>query len=350
MRIAFFHATLPEAGRKLGGVEVFVHRLANRLCERGHEVTVFTFGAGPADARYRVAAAGPRRLAAGRISRLTVAPLALNRLALGAFDVAHLHGDDWLFFARGLPTVRTFYGSALFEARSATAFKRRVAQSLVYPLEAVASRLATVSYDIGTALPAPYRIAGSLPLAVEPPARRETEPAGHPTVLFVGTWRGRKRGAFLADVFAREVRPVLGDAELVVVADDCVPAPGVRWVRFPPDAELARLYAAATVFCMPSTYEGFGLPYLEAMVHGTPVVATPNAGARHVLRAGGGVIVDDTDLGATLVRLLTDRPARLRLGAAGRHAAEAFSWPRVVAAHERAYATAIAAYRPRRVR
>jgi len=345
LRIAQFHSTLPEPGRKVGGVEVFVHRLANRLFDRGHEVTMFTFGVKPEDARYATVSAGPSWLAAHRTTRLTLAPLALNRLPQLRFDVLHLNGDDWFMGRRTIPTVRTFYGSALFEARTATSLRRRLAQSLVYPLEVLSSRLATVSFDIGSDLPRGYRTHGSLGLAVtDPPPADGIKRTRHPSVLFVGTWEGRKRGAFLADRFAHEVLPRHPEATLMMVSDRCEARPGVTWIRFPSDEEMSRLYRSAWLFCMPSTYEGFGMPYLEAMTHDLPVVASPNPGARFVLKGGAGLLASDGDLGAALSALLADERARSRLAAAGRVRADDFSWDRVLTEHEAAYEQAIAAF------
>ncbi len=319
-----------------------MHRLANRLVDRGHAVTVFRLAGSPADARYELASAGPSWLGSGRIAPLTLVPLALNCLRQADFDVLHLHGDDWFFARRSIPTVRTFHGSALFEARAATGFQRRMSQAAVYPLEVVASRLATLSFDTGSALPGAYRTHGSLALAApEASAMGDALRTGHPTVLFVGTWEGRKRGAFLADQFAEDVLPHHPHAQLVMVSDRCEDRPGVIWVRFPSDQELARLYRSAWLFCMPSTYEGFGLPYLEAMSHGLPVVATPNPGARLVLRGGAGCLVADTELGPALSMLLSDRVARARLATAGLERAGEYSWERVLTEHERAYETAI---------
>jgi len=342
LRIAMFHSTLPETGRKVGGVEVFVHRLANRLVDRGHEVTMVTFGTRPADARYGLVSAGPAWCAATRAARLSLGPIALNRLCLGDCQVLHLHGDDWFMLRRTLATVRTFYGSALFEARTATSHRRQLVQAAVYPLEVIASRLATLSYDIGSELPRGYRINGSLALAVgdsRPPCVNAR--TRHPTVLFVGTWEGRKRGAFLADCFAREVLPRHPDATLLMVSDRCVEQPGIEWARFPSDEELVVLYESAWLFCSASTYEGFGMPYLEAMTHGLPVVATPNRGAEMVLRGGAGALVSDAELGRTLAALLDDTDERSRLAAAGSARAKRFSWARVLSEHEAAYEQAM---------
>lgn len=345
LRIAQFHVNLPEVGRKVGGVEVFVHRLANRLTERGHIVTTFTFGERPADARYTVVRAGRPWLANNRVASLTLASMALNRIPQDDFDVLHFHGDDWFMWRRRIPTVRTFHGSALMEAMAATSLKRRVAQAAVYPLEVLASRLATASFGTGTPLPPGYRTHGALRLAIAEPSAPEDVPrTPDPTLLFVGTWEGRKRGAFLADVFTREVLPRHPRATLVMVSDRCDERPGVVWNRFPSDAALSRLYRSAWVFCMPSTYEGFGMPYLEAMAHGLPVVATPNPGARFVLRQEAGVLSSDEDLGHTLASLLGDHEVRSRLARAGCQRALEFSWERVLMEHESAYARAISTF------
>jgi glycosyltransferase involved in cell wall biosynthesis len=222
-------------------------------------------------------------------------------------------------------------------------------QRLVYPLEALASRLSTLSYDIGTPLPFGYQVDGSLTLAVDPATMQNTDRrSGHPTVLFVGTWYGRKRGEFLAERFTREVQPRHPTAELLMVSDTCVERPGVKWIRYPSDDELRGLYRRAWVLCSPSTYEGFGLPYLEAMQHGLPVVATPNPGARHVLGPGAGRLATDAELGAAIADLLADDDERARLASSGRRRAEMFTWERVVDQHERAYELAITKYRRRR--
>ena len=64
------------------------------------------------------------------------------------------------------------------------------------------------------------------------------------------------------------------------------------------DAELASLYRRAWAYVTPSTYEGFGLPYLEAMACGTPVVATPNPGSVEILDHGKyGVLAADEEFG-----------------------------------------------------
>jgi glycosyltransferase involved in cell wall biosynthesis len=167
-----------------------------------------------------------------------------------------------------------------------------------------------------------------------------TDPAPHPVILFVGTWHGRKRGALLADTFAREIRPVLPDAELWMVTQDA-PAElpdGVRVLGRLDDDALAETYRRAWVFCLPSTYEGFGIPYAEAMLSGLPVVATPNPGSDFVTDGGrAGVEATDAQLGAWLLRLLQDDAERERLRAAGLARAARFDIRAVADRYEELY-------------
>jgi phosphatidyl-myo-inositol alpha-mannosyltransferase len=98
------------------------------------------------------------------------------------------------------------------------------------------------------------------------------------------------------------------------------------------------LYRRAWVFCLPSTYEGFGVPYIEAMASGTAVVATPNVGAREVTGDGKwGVVAADERLGDELVRLLEDDQERKRLERLGLERSRAFSWERVCERYEAVY-------------
>ena len=110
--------------------------------------------------------------------------------------------------------------------------------------------------------------------------------SAHPSVLFVGTLDGRKRGRFLLDVFERTIRPAHPTATLTVVGQKGPPRPGVTYRTGVSDDELVALYQTAWVYASPSTYEGFGLPYLEAMACGTVVVATRNPGSVEVLGDG----------------------------------------------------------------
>ena len=87
-----------------------------------------------------------------------------------------------------------------------------------------------------------------------------------------------------------------------------------------PQDELVELYQRAACLVFPSRYEGFGLPVVEAMACGTPVVAAPEAAMKEV--AGGAAVFTD-DLAAGIRTALDDRD---RLSAAGLERARTFSW------------------------
>jgi glycosyltransferase involved in cell wall biosynthesis len=195
-------------------------------------------------------------------------------------------------------------------------------------------------------MPKPYRVAGVLPLGFDD-AVLEVGRSEAPSVLFVGTWEGRKRGRWLVEQFAR-VRDRVPKAELWVVADRADPVAGVRFLGRPSDAELRELYARAWVFCLPSRYEGFGMPYIEAMAQGTPVVTTPNPGATQALEAGGGDIVQDDDLADALAALLMNADRRRTLSVQALSAGRRFGWERSVSAHETVYAAAVERWRSSR--
>jgi phosphatidylinositol alpha-mannosyltransferase len=347
MRIAMYHFSLPQPGRKPGGVEVFVDRLAEAMVQRGHEIEVLTYSPAPEGAGYRTRRLRPHSTMDRRLLRQYGSPWLLNFQSFAGFDVAHFHGDDWFFFRRPLPVVRTFHGSALLEATSATSLKRRLDKSLVFPLELLAAKLATSRYGVGLDSEIIYRTSGLLNLGIDPPAH-ERAPSPNPSILFIGTWEGRKRGAFLHDLFQRQVRPALPEAELWMVSDSCEPGPGVRWIQTPSDAEIDELMSRAWVFCLPSSYEGFGIPYLEAMAHGAAVVASPNPGSRTLLAGGTGVLAEDAELGQRLTEVLDDAELRRSLTAAGDRRVAEYSWERMAARHEEAYAEAIERWRSRR--
>jgi len=335
------HVTLPEPGRKPGGVEVFVDRLAREQAARGHDVHVGAFTPPQPQAPYGWIRLGATRLGRSKVSRLALNPLLLNRISWPPVDVLHLHGDDWFFTRRPAPTVRTFYGSALFEGLTATSTRRRWIQLATFALERRSARLATACFGIGPDSDALYGTDGRLPLAIEAHATPRPLADRERAILFVGTWEGRKRGKALHNAF-REVHAAIPDAELWMVSDHCEPGAGVVWHQAPDDEFLMELYSRARVFCLPSLYEGFGLPYIEALASGTPPISTPNIGAEVVLQGSTfGAVVDIEGLAPELVSLLSDDGRWQKLSDGGPTRAADFSWDACVDAHLRAYRTAM---------
>ncbi len=217
------------------------------------------------------------------------------------------------------------------------------------PAEPLAKHVASSSEHLasigGQASPAEQNSSAALPKHAEckMPNANRCPKASAPTVLFVGTYGNRKRGKLLMEVFARDVLPKLPEAQLWMVCSDAPAAAGVCVLGRISQAELVDRYQRAWVFCLPSTYEGFGIPYIEAMAAGTAVVASPNVGAVEVTREGqDGLIAADDKLGGALLQVLTDDVLRHKLEAAGRKRVEDFDLDSVCERYEGIYAAAAA--------
>jgi len=329
LRIAMISYYLPS-GSKIG-VGYQVHELANELVRRGHEVDIFSPCAPVEDALY-----GQRRVEITGHLRTFRFATRLRRTAFAGYDVLHAHGDDYWMWRRRVPAhVRTLHGSCFEEARHIKGFVEKLRMVLLGFSEVLASLVADTTVVVSPATrrwtPWVHRVIpnGVDTTSFQPdPAQR----ASRPVVLFVGTWGGRKRGELLAEAFVRDVLPTHPDAELWMVSRD-VPRdyhPNVKALGRVDDATLARLYQQAWTFCLPSSYEGFGIPYAEAMASGLPVVATPNVGARYVTDGGhAGVLTPDERLGAELCALLSDSTRRESLAAAGLARSREFALTRV---------------------
>lgn len=108
-----------------------------------------------------------------------------------------------------------------------------------------------------------------------------------------------------------------------------------------PDADLAALYSGARAFVYPSLYEGFGLPVLEAMQCGTPVITSNSTSLPEVV-GDAGLCVPPTDadaLSGALLRLLTDDTLAADLARRGQSRSALFSWDRTAELTVHAYAT-----------
>jgi glycosyltransferase involved in cell wall biosynthesis len=116
---------------------------------------------------------------------------------------------------------------------------------------------------------------------------------------------------------------------------------GVRWLGELPDTELARLYRGAVCLAYPSLYEGFGIPVLEAMASGTPVV-TSAGGATEETAGGAAVLVDPRDASSIAAGIEQAADRRDELRRRGLERAREFSWDEVAAATIAVYEEALA--------
>ena len=277
--------------------------------------------------------------------------VATARSASRACDVFLSSNSYLTAWLATVPTVPIVYDLVTFDPamrprRSSTLIERLTLGLAVRRSAAFIAISQATADDLERRFP---RAAGRItvaPLAVSPSltgARPREAGQGLPDrfVLAVGTLEPRKNLPRLIEAFESLPLPVQTETPLVVVGGigweaaetlDALRRLGerCRLLGRIPDARLASLYRRCTVFCYPSLGEGFGLPVLEAMQAGAPVITSDRSSLPEV---GGDAVeyVDPTDvesIAGALERLLEDPDRRAQLASAGRERARGFTWER----------------------
>jgi glycosyltransferase involved in cell wall biosynthesis len=174
---------------------------------------------------------------------------------------------------------------------------------------------------------------------------RERYQLDHQFVLYVGNIKPHKNLVRLIEAFAELRKSGFEQVKLLIIGDEISRLPAlrrsvhrhklhkhVRFLGYLPDRTLAILYRLAAVFVFPSLYEGFGLPPLEAMASGTPVV-TSNVSSLPEVAGDAAVLVDPYDVDSIVegLRLVLSNPAAAAdLRRRGLERAREFSWARSV--------------------
>ncbi len=280
------------------------------------------------------------------------------------FDVVHVHWAvphgviGWTASrAAGAKLVTTFYGAEIRWAESrfppAKPFLRWYCQR---------SRLIAISASTRAAL-APYAPdeIDIIPFGVPLPADRHDpgpQPTtGDPVILFVGRLVERKGVDRLLEALAtqRDQRwrlQIVGFGperdRLAKLAGDLDITGRVEFLGKVSQEDLVAAYRRAACFVLPATLdaradtEGLGVVLLEAMMYGTPVVATRRGGITDIVEDGRtGLLVDDTvpAIAEGIRRVLADRGLADRIGSAGRlHVRTAFGWETILSRLDRVYA------------
>lgn len=249
---------------------------------------------------------------------------------LTVHDVAFLHLPEqmsrasvyyWRYLA--LPSARRVTRIVTVSNQS----RQEIAQELGIPLE----RIDTVYNSIDD------QFRAKIPAEAVAQARARYQLAA-PYILFVGTIQARKNVGALIRAF-EHLAAEMPDAQLVLaggitgnseaIVREAKQSPFAGRIRLTGRVEyqdLPAIYAGARVLVLPSRFEGFGLPIIEAMACGTPVVANDASCLPEV--AGGAAILADADdtpaFAAAIRRVMEDEPLRADLIARGYQRAEQF--------------------------
>jgi glycosyltransferase involved in cell wall biosynthesis len=336
-----------------GGIGRYVRQLVAALPRAGVEVEAFGAGAapegiepytdlGPPGGSVRYEAWHRFRRPVVRVpgdlvhaTSLAVPPAGRRPLVVTIHDLVFLRQPEHL-----TPRGIAFHKRGL-------AIARREAAAVIVPSEFGKVDLVAEGFDEDRVHVAPHGVAvvdGGDPAPVL--ARLGVR---EPFVLFVGTIEPRKGVGDLLDAHAA-LRRSHPDLQLVLAgpagwgeAPD-LDRPGVLATGSVGDAELDALYRSAVALANPERYAGFGLPLVEAMARGCPVVATDTSSLPEVVGDAGAVVpVGDVDaLAGALERLLDDGAHRDERAAAAAAHAERFTWAASAERHRRAYEAALA--------
>lgn len=285
-------------------------------------------------------------------------------------DVDVVHASTWAVPGHRAPLVATVHDLAFLDdpshfTRRGNAFFRRAleivaaeAARVVVPSTATAAACAAHGIDPGRVVVVPHGVRVDRGAAQRVRGWRDRTGVARPYVLWCGTLEPRKNVERLVAAFAG-VAAADPDLDLVLVGPDgwgataervreslrAVGSGRVHLLGRLTDADLQVAYAGARAFAFPSLREGFGMPVLEAMAHGVPVVTSAGTPMAELVREGG-LVVDPTDVDALAAAVLAAAgPAHGRLSAGAAEAAGGRTWSAAAAAHVRVYREAVAVSR-----
>ncbi len=353
----------PEPGYRQAGVSRYISELLHGMwqvrpdvrwtvyCRRGVNATSFP-GLPPAVAQFRAS----RRLPTGRPSvRIAWEQAALPVLLRGSQPDVLLAPLNVIPLLARCRTVVVVHDLAFLRLRTHRSSRRNYLAHMTRLSVKRASHVVTVSEftrrEVLDLLDVPEEKVTAIPnglggqFSPRPPAElaafRHRVGLPEQFLLFVGTLEPRKNLAGLFRAYAA-VRDRLGMPLVVVggrgwkvspifeVVRDLGLERHVRFEGFVSDADLPLYYGAATAMAYPSLYEGFGLPPLEGMASGTPVITSHGSSLVEVVGDAALLVdpADDRTLSDAMVRIVADEGLRQRLRTAGLRQAAAFSWKR----------------------
>jgi glycosyltransferase involved in cell wall biosynthesis len=357
--------------RARSGVGEYIHQVVRALARLGQdEITLFS-----SSWKDRPSPSLESELPGVRVADRRVPVSVLNlawhrlewppveRLVAGPFDVVHSPHPLLLPTGSAAQVVTIHDLDFLHHPERADREIRRDYPGLAAAHAARADRVITVSNYVATEID---RLLGvprarisvcrsGAPEWPEQPVPQPPRRDGY--ILFVGTIQSRKNVAGLFEAYRRLLGRLDAVPKLVLAGgvepesagelDSITASPlagRVEHLGYVPEDRRRDLYAGARLLVLPSFEEGFGLPVLEAMASGVPVVAS-NRGALPEVVGGAGLLVEPADpgsLAAAMERLIVDLPFAARLASEGVIRAREFTWRQTADAVRLAYTDAMA--------
>lgn len=280
-------------------------------------------------------------------------------LFVNEFDL--YHGPDFVLPPTRRPSVVTIHDLSYlvapqFGEPSLVQYLTSAVPRALQRADQVIAVSASVAAELVAAYPFVQDKVRAIPNgATLPPASSAPNRATKPTLLMVGTVEPRKNHDLVLDAmpFVWNSEP---DAQLIIAgrigwqADriaqrirEAAMTSNVEFIDSPSDDHLETLYRSASIAVYPSRYEGFGLPVIEAMGRGLPVVA----GDIPVLRETGGNVAryvgvnDPESMAGEILGLLSSTALRQELGELGRQRAGQFTWTEAARRTRLAYSAAL---------
>ncbi|MFB9312333.1 glycosyltransferase family 4 protein [Nocardioides plantarum] len=311
LRVTWLCLEWPTIDKHVGGVGRYTHRLGGEISREVRLTVVSGPNPRPIDGVEFVEMSLPT----SRLGRYYAAAVLARKLVREtAPDVVHSHGDDWALRHQA-PLVRSFYGTSWGEAMSSTGL-RRLNHVVLAGTEWISKQRSDLRIGIAPESADWFDCHAVMPPFVAPELVEGARKSSQPTVAFIGAHQGRKQG-WLAEKIVGDLRDRSPQSpRLIVVGPQDDAANWAPWVEHHAgldDREVAALVTSAWILISPSTYEGFGIPILEALAHSTRVVALSNPGSNYIAGEGSHglpLVVEDSaeELAQAVQRALTNPP------------------------------------------
>ena len=336
LRIGMVFSDLPEAGKKPGGVSIVVHELANALVRANNFVKIYSYSKKPEDALYEVEQIPHKENL--RFSRRLQLPFQISSLDINDLDVLHLHGEDWAFINRKIPTVRTFHGCSLNEAKFADSVKSKVVFAVYHPLELWAKQLASFSVGIGDDT---VKLLGAEKIIPNGFAKDLYYPdlkSSNPSAVVVGTLEGRKQSKLAIEMLL-SVKEEIPNLEINAVVDKVYDHSSVQsWVGISRE-KLAQIVRRSWIGVSTTLYEGFGIYYLEWMAAGTIPITFNNIGTKSLIAESQSGFLSNSllELENYTLSVFEDELLRNKYSQNAIVAASSLSWDDIARGYKKVY-------------